>query len=309
MLNIEAKAIATFGIKSYFKPLDRDCCRHALRLPKTKKLLLFTGRFMNDKGLETLLSIYSSLLQHTGQSLQLVISTSHIDPPYYNALVHQTQNTIIYYRLSRDHLIKLYNAADVYVSCALSIFVTYGKAPLEAIACGTPVIVPDWDGFPYYITPDRGWLAKVNFMDTPFASPYQFARIDQEDFSQKILNCLRKKQTVNPILPEWAYYDATLLRIRNLIKDHFTDSVTKKFFRLSDRKLSVINKNSFSEGINEFFQYHRIKLSEDLIARSDAQHFLVENYPENTIILKKLHNEIFMSTHSIREKMTCLEEM
>lgn len=104
-LNINATNIATFGIQKDFKPLNQVLCRKELQLEIDKKILLYTGRFMNDKGLETLLSIYSTLLKRK-QNLQLIISTSHIDPTYYNALAPYTKDTIIFYRLERDKLVK-----------------------------------------------------------------------------------------------------------------------------------------------------------------------------------------------------------
>lgn len=105
IVGINAKNIATFGIKSDFIPLNRALCKEELQLPKDKKILLYTGRFMNDKGLETLLAIYLMLLKQK-QKVQLIVSTSHIDPIYYNRLAPYTKEVIIFYRLARDKLVQ-----------------------------------------------------------------------------------------------------------------------------------------------------------------------------------------------------------
>lgn len=308
MLGINAKNIATFGIKKDFVPLDRACCRKELRLTENKKILLFTGRFMNDKGLETLLSIYSSLLKCTDQSIQLIISTSHIDPIYYNALAHQTKEVIIFYRLTREALVKLYNAADIYVSCALSIFETYGKSPLESIACGTPVIVPEWDGFPYYVTPERGSLVKVNFNQEPFASPYQFATLNSTDYIEKVITGLERESRVESILPNWAYYDDSIQKIKDLVNALFSKSSAKKFFKPFDKNKQAINSSLFSFGVNEFFKFYKINNIEDLTLKNNERAFSNEFSQGEKEILKILHHEIFNSMDSCQKKVEEVKE-
>jgi glycosyltransferase involved in cell wall biosynthesis len=303
MLGMNAKNIATFGIKKDFVPLDRAYCRNELQLKKNKKILLFTGRFMNDKGLETLFAIYSSLLKCSAQALQLVISTSHIDPIYYNALAPHTQNAIIFYRLTREALVKLYNAADIYLSCALSIFETYGKSPLESIACGTPVIVPEWDGFPYYITPERGSLIKVNFNQEPFASPYQFATINNSDCVEKIITGLERESRIESTLPKWAYYDDSIQQIKDLINRLLNKSSAKKFFKPFEKNKQAINPSLFSLGVNAFFQFYEINKLEDLILKNNQRAFSHEFAEGAKEILRMLHHEIFNAMDSCQKKM------
>ncbi len=303
MLGINAKNIATFGIKKDFVPLDRDYCRNELQLKKNKKILLFTGRFMNDKGLETLLSIYSSLSKCSDHAIQLIISTSHIDPVYYNALAHHTQNVIVFYRLSLEALIKLYNSADIYVSCALSIFETYGKSPLESIACGTPVIVPEWDGFPYYMTPDRGSLIKVNFNQEPFASPYQFATLNRADCLEKIITGLERESRVESVLPNWAYYDDSIRKIKDLVNVLLSKSSAKKFFEPFKKSKQAINSSLFSLGVNAFFKFYEVNQIEDLILKNNERAFSDEFAQGTKNILRMLHHEIFNSMDSCQKKV------
>ncbi|WP_342146993.1 glycosyltransferase family 4 protein [Rickettsiella endosymbiont of Aleochara curtula] len=308
IVDINAKNIATFGIKKDFKPLNRSLCREELQLSKEKKIMLYTGRFMNDKGLETLLAIYSSLLKQK-QNVQLIISTSHIDPNYYNTLAHSTKDVIIFYRLERDKLVKLYNAADIYISCALSIFETYGKSPLESIACGTPVVVPAWDGFPYYITPERGYLVKVNFNDKSFVSPYQFATIDQQDCIEKIITVLEEMPRIKSILPNWAYYDYSIQQIKDLIHTLLRSPSSKKFYKELETSKKKLDKSLFSSGVNAIFKFYEIKKIEDLIVKSNEGVFANKCQQGREEILKILHHEIFNSMKSCHEKMEEIQEI
>lgn len=163
------------------------------------------------------------------------------------------------------------------------------------------MVVPEWDGFPYYITPERGFLAKVNLQDEPFASPYQFATIDSDDFKQKIISCLKKRDRVESILPNWAYYDFTIQQIKELVNDMLNKSVEKKFFNRLKKEL--INKSLFSSGINEFLQFYEINNTEDLIIKNNEQAFTNEFRQGGKKILKILHHEIFNSMSSFKEKV------
>jgi|GEM_PF-2155194 len=301
IVGINAKNIATFGIKSDFIPLNRTLCKEGLQLPKDKKILLYTGRFMNDKGLETLLAIYLMLLKQK-QKVQLIVSTSHIDPNYYNRLAPYTKEVIIFYRLVRDKLVQLYNAADVYISCALSIFETYGKSPLESLACGTPVIIPDWDGFPYYMTPERGYLVKVDFIEDAYASPYQFATIDKQDCIEKINAILNTNFRVNTALPNWAYYDYSIQKIKELIHTLFKKTTSEKMINESEKNNEMIDRSLFSPGVNAFFKFYEIKNLQELILKSNEGIFKQQMDQAQKEILKKLHNEIFNAMASYQKK-------
>ena len=64
----------------------------------------------------------------------------------------------------------LLRAADIFTSPADSIQEAFGLAPVEAMACGVPQVVADWDG--YRETVDHG--------KTGFLVPTLWARCDQE---------------------------------------------------------------------------------------------------------------------------------
>ena len=141
----------------------------------------------------------------------LVLSITHIDPDYFNMLAAKMQDAVLYYRLSQDKMLSLYQSANVFISVATSIFETYGKSPLEAIACGIPAVVPNWDGFRYYINEKNGSLVDVIYSDLIEDAPYSFAIADTHDFINKCCVWLNCDHLLDYSLPSWAYYDHTIL--------------------------------------------------------------------------------------------------
>ena len=64
-------------------------------------------------------------------------------------------------RPDREDLADLYCAADVFVTAATSHFETFGRAPAEALACGTPAVAPSYDGFAEVLDRPGGRLVGV----------------------------------------------------------------------------------------------------------------------------------------------------
>lgn len=216
-LNIPAAAICTFGIKDiHFNQSEKQTSRNKLELPLDKKLLLYTGRLMDDKGLSELIAAMT-LIKKEINDVQLVLSVTHIDPVYYNFLAPRLTDSILFYRLSREQLVDLYNACDLFVSCATSIYETYGKSQLEALACKLPVVVPDWDGFPHYLNDTNSRLAAIDFVDHPYNNPFQFAKVNLVDFADKCVTMLNQPLDNLPDLNDWARYSTTLLKIKALV--------------------------------------------------------------------------------------------
>ena len=55
-------------------------------------------------------------------------------------------DNLIFINPEQNERNEVYNLADVYVAPTDNIQETFGLAPLEAMACGLPQIVADWDG-------------------------------------------------------------------------------------------------------------------------------------------------------------------
>jgi glycosyltransferase involved in cell wall biosynthesis len=131
------------------------------------RILLFSGRAEPDKDLYRLLrtALKARLLF---SDLQIVIATHVIDRAYMELVARHLQGERGVH-LIRDprpeELADLYNVADVFVTAATSHFETFGRAVAEALACGTRVIAPRYDGFAETAAQAGGTLVDIEFTD------------------------------------------------------------------------------------------------------------------------------------------------
>ncbi len=287
LVRIKALPICTFGIKPIEQIGSKYLAREKLGLAQKGKILLYTGRFMNDKGLMPLFEIYEHIKKRI-DGISLVLSVNHIDPDYYNQIAPRMRDTTLFYRLKRREMGLLYQSADLFVSAATSIFETYGKSPLEAISCGVPAILPYWDGFPYFITPENGSLAKVHYRDFTEEVPYSFATVDIDDFANKCCEWLLKQGPANRLLPEWAYYDHTMMTLSKMIDDlAFT---SKKFYQ---EVAGTIPLSHYPDIIQSICSYYSIQSCEDIEVGAEQLGLINRQDPGELNLLKELHHELF----------------
>lgn len=120
----------------------RDEARDRYALPPGP-LAGFVGRFAPEKELDVLLAAWPSVHRRTGATLVLVG-----DGPQRAELESMAAGAawirFMPYERDRDRLAELLAACDVFV--APSSNETFGLAPLEAMACGTPVLTADRGG-------------------------------------------------------------------------------------------------------------------------------------------------------------------
>jgi glycosyltransferase involved in cell wall biosynthesis len=126
-------------------------------------LLLFAGRAQPDKDLYRLLRV-GLKARLLFPDLQVVIASHVVDPGYLSAARGQLgadSGVHLVNDLSFDQLADLYHTADVFVTAATSHFETFGRAPAEALACGTPTVAPRYDGFAEVLAQPGGTLVEV----------------------------------------------------------------------------------------------------------------------------------------------------
>lgn len=288
--NIKAFPTCTFGIKSSYQKGNKGLARKSLGIPLHKKILLYTGRFMNDKGLVQILDAYEEIKKRI-LSTTLVLSVNHIDPAYFNMLASRMQDVILFYRLEQTQMIELYQSADLFISTATSIFETYGKSPLEAISCGVPVVLPRWDGFPYFITNENGSLANVIYSDYVEDAPYSFAYVEIKDFVDKCCSWLSREDKIfNSSLPEWAYYENNMVKLSEMIINLLKTS--KKFYRSID-SAKKIDFSIYPPIIQEICSYYSLESCEDIEIKAEELGLINRNNPGNLSLLRKLHDELF----------------
>ena len=146
----------------------------------------------------------------------------------------------------REKLPLIYNAFDVYCFLSMSGEETFGLTVLEAMACGVPPVVPNFDGVPSVVG-DTGLVADAENFDQDIATLVSYpCPIDFSDKINRLLNntelwqTLSKKARDRAVLFTW---DKTAHRI-------------VKLFEELHRKKKLINPNRL---LNVFAPTHPLE--------------------------------------------------
>ncbi|QXV57828.1 glycosyltransferase family 4 protein [Amycolatopsis sp. TNS106] len=285
---IPARNICTFGIRDIYRPGDRAAARARFGLPPDRPILLYTGRFMTDKGIGALLEAYHLLRRSVPDAL-LTMSVTHVDAVLYNQLAAQLEHVVLFQRLSREETVSLYNAADLYVSGATSIFETYGKAPLEAMACGLPAVLPRWDGFPYFVGEHNGALAEVRYGNTGRTSPFDFAAVDPADLARQCRRVLDRGRLTDYRTPAWATYGETMRVLRDVVGE----LTARPRLAVPVDPSAALHRERYSPAVRAFLDHYRLDTLEDLTGRTTELGLIDRRDPGDRTVLRGLHDEIF----------------
>ncbi len=154
-------------------PVDKAEARAYLGLSQDQPLVLQLGRMVPRKGVETVVRAFSKLLaEHDLPAKLLVVGGESEDPdPAATPEIARLQQiafeegvseaVLFAGRRSREELRYFYSAADIFVTTPW--YEPFGITPLEAMACGTPVIGSAVGGVKYtvrhgetgYLVPSR----------------------------------------------------------------------------------------------------------------------------------------------------------
>jgi glycosyltransferase involved in cell wall biosynthesis len=140
-------------------PDSKSTLRASLGLPSDRDMLLYTGRVADDKNILALLEVFEGVKR--SRPTDLVICYHFFREEYLEACRRRAEaigNVRIVHRPTLETLVRYYNAADLFVSTAVSIFETFGRSVVEAMACGTPSVVAEYNGFRETVTPETGFL-------------------------------------------------------------------------------------------------------------------------------------------------------
>ena len=149
--NANRITVSYSGIDPLFRSLSggaqKKQCRHGLDLPEDEtRLLLITGAEFY-KNQETSLQVFGKLRNRCQYPLKLVRLGRMTRQWQICLQASSYRDHIIHFEnLSPEDMVRLYNAVD----CLLfpSWYEGFGWPPLEAMACGTPVVVSDRASLP-----------------------------------------------------------------------------------------------------------------------------------------------------------------
>ena len=145
-----------------FRPRDREECRSILPVEKVDHIVGYVGRLLPQRNLHHFLRMLAILKHRLAPQrvIGLVIGNYWVDYPvlhygtdyrsYMGGLLRQLDLTedVVYFpaKLSDEDLAHCYGAMDVLIHPTNSIDENFGYVPIEAMACGTPVVAAAYGG-------------------------------------------------------------------------------------------------------------------------------------------------------------------
>jgi glycosyltransferase involved in cell wall biosynthesis len=158
--------------RSEFYPMEKRFCAAKIGINPNEKIILQLGRMVPRKGIEDVIGGTALLVKRKNIAVRLLVVGGESDDPCpvktpeigrLQRIAEQEgilDRVMFVGRRSRDLLKYYYNAADVFVSTPW--YEPFGITPLEAMACGVPVIGTNVGGIKYSIEHDKtGFLVPV----------------------------------------------------------------------------------------------------------------------------------------------------
>lgn len=179
-------------------PIQRNAARRHLSIDPADRLVVQVGRMVPRKGVDTAIEGFARLVhQHNTPARMFVVggesdiadpdATPEIGRLQQVAAQEQVADRVVFTgRRDRRWLRYFYSAADVFVSTPW--YEPFGITPIEAMACGTPVIGSNVGGIKYTVQHGRtGFLVPPN---DPDAVGLRLAQIYQRP---SLLDAMRRR--------------------------------------------------------------------------------------------------------------------
>jgi glycosyltransferase involved in cell wall biosynthesis/phosphoheptose isomerase len=157
-------------------PISKPLARYALTIPPEEKVILQLGRMVPRKGVDTAVRGLGRLVRNHRISARLLIVGSESDEPDPQATpeigrlqeIAREEDVAEWVtfvgRRGRETLKYYYSAADVFVTVPW--YEPFGITPVEAMACGTPVVGSNVGGIKYTVRDgETGYLVPANDPD------------------------------------------------------------------------------------------------------------------------------------------------
>ena len=214
-----------------FRPMDKAAAKHEIAEEigddriEIAPTVGYLSRVQSEKGA----SVYLKLAELNPHLLFLIAG-----PNLGRYASRELPHNLVYVGFHpREKLPVIYNAFDVYCFPSMSGEETFGLTVLEAMACGVPPIVPNFDGVPSVVG-DAGLVANAENFDHDVATLVSYPC--PVDFSVKI----------NSLLNNTEMWDGCSERARQRAEKftwHKTAERIVKLFEMLRQKKKLINPN------------------------------------------------------------------
>jgi D-inositol-3-phosphate glycosyltransferase len=157
-------------------PISKPLARISLGLRPEERVILHIGRLVPRKGIDNVIRGFSGLIhRHQSPARLLIVGGDSDDPdPRFTPEIgrlqqiamaeHVAEHVTFVGRRGRDQLKYYYSAADIFVTTPW--YEPFGITPLEAMACGTPVIGSNVGGIKFTVRDsETGYLVPPNDAD------------------------------------------------------------------------------------------------------------------------------------------------
>jgi D-inositol-3-phosphate glycosyltransferase len=154
-------------------PISKPLARFALGLPPDEKVILQLGRLVPRKGIDTAIRGFAGLVKDYGVEARLLVvggDSENPDPvltPEMARLLQIARESGVEDRVTfvgrrgREALKYYYSAADIFVTTPL--YEPFGITPVEAMACGTPVVGSNVGGIKFTVRDgETGYLVPAS---------------------------------------------------------------------------------------------------------------------------------------------------
>lgn len=139
---------------SEFRPRDKSSVRAKLKLPQDAFLIIYLGKIALTKGdLCPFLHAFRALVKSNPQRRLLWIIAGTESQGYSEVLLKcaselgVAEYIKVLLNISDETKSLLLSASDVFISPVDTLNESFGLSPIEAMACGVPQVVPDWNGY------------------------------------------------------------------------------------------------------------------------------------------------------------------
>lgn len=202
----ERVSVRTMGVNT--EQFTSTGCSPADLGYESEELLVYVGKYSEYKGLDRVLDAFESLREDRDVTLAL-LGGERTDPLYDRAARTAGVDAITEY-LPTEEVRNYYAAADAYVSFPVETSLRSGDcgiiAPVEALACGTPVVSPVLQLFPDESRDEVGYLPSATVdlergIESVLASPPDPERC--VDFATRHFSWKRVAADVAAVYDEW----------------------------------------------------------------------------------------------------------